>query len=69
MAICLESTSSIINRKDWNDTNKNFMLRTSEKCDDDENKKGVKMAIFSNDVQLILYCGCLSSRLGVYGDI
>jgi hypothetical protein len=29
-------------------------------CDDDENKKGVKMAIFSNDVQLILYHGSVS---------
>lgn len=30
------------------------------KCDGDENEQGVKMAISSNDVQLILLCGCLA---------
>lgn len=49
------------------------------KCDGDENKQGVKMAISSNDVQLILLCGCLApllsfmknlfSHILFYGDL
>lgn len=47
------------------------------KCDDDENKQGVKMAISSNDVQLILLCGCWALRswkiyfliFSFYGDL
>lgn len=36
------------------------------KCDGDENKQGVKMAISSNDVQLILLCSWLSISWKIY---
>ena len=38
------------------------------KCDGDENKQGVKMAISSNDVQLILLCGWLSIFLSLFHE-